>query len=142
MVPSFATVVAGVVTAIFYVVVTLLSESHPVDTIAALGIMICWYYGITAFACVWYFRATAFTSIRNVVFRFIFPLTGGLILAAVFVISVQESMNPDNASGAAIGGIGLVFYLGFGILLLGVALMAVARARNPQFFRRTTPVST
>ena len=141
-VPSFATVVAGVVTATFYVVVTLLSERTLVDTIAALGIMICWYYGITAFACVWHFRATAFTSIRNAVFRFIFPLTGGLILAAVFVISVQESMNPDNASGAAIGGIGLVFYLGFGILLLGVALMAVARARNPQFFRRTTPVST
>ena len=35
-----------------------------------------------------------------------------------------------------------MFFLGFGILLLGVALMAVARARNPQFFRRTTPVST
>jgi amino acid transporter len=133
-VPSFATVVAGVVTATFYVVVTLLSEHTLVDTIAALGIMICWYYGITAFACVWHFRATAFTSIRNVVFRFLFPLTGGLMLAAVFVISVQESMNPDNASGAAIGGIGLVFYLGFGILALGVALMAVARVRNPAFF--------
>ena len=34
----------------------LLSESALLDTIAALGIMICWYYGITAFACVWYFQ--------------------------------------------------------------------------------------
>src|SRR3546814_19478892 len=68
-------------------------SSDLLDTIAALGIMICWYYGITAFACVWYFRKTLFESVRNFVFRLAFPLIGGLLLLAVFVISVQESMN-------------------------------------------------
>ena len=77
LVPSYATVVAGVVTGVFYTVVSLLSERVLLDTIAALGIMICWYYGITAFACVWYFRSELFSNVHNVVFKFLFPLLGG-----------------------------------------------------------------
>lgn len=138
LVPTFATVVAGVVTAVFYTVVSLLSEAVLLDTIAALGIMICWYYGITAFACVWFFRRELFASVHNVVFKLLFPLLGGIMLALVFVISVGESMNPENASGGAIGGIGLVFFMGFGILLLGAVLMLVWRARSPEFFRGET----
>ncbi|MGW6377530.1 APC family permease [Rhodococcus sp. NPDC055112] len=147
MVPSFAAIVAGAVTAAFYTITTFLSERTLLDTIAALGIMICWYYGITAFACVWYFRHELFSSARNIAFKFLFPLLGGIMLLVVFVISVGESMNPDNGSGTAIGGIGLVFYLGFGLLVLGAVLMLVMRARNPAFFRgetltRSTPALT
>ncbi len=138
LVPSDATVVAGAITAGFYTVVTFLSERTLIDTIAALGIMICWYYGITAFACIWYFRGRLFDSVRNTLFRFLFPLLGGLMLLAVFVISLGESMNPDNASGASIGGIGLVFFLGFGILVLGAVLMIVMRFRHPAFFEGKT----
>lgn len=138
LVPSYATVVAGVVTGAFYTLVSLLSERVLLDTIAALGIMICWYYGITAFACVWYFRKELFSNVHNIVFKFLFPLLGGIMLAAVFVISVQESMNPENGSGAAIGGIGLVFFMGFGILLLGAVLMVIRRFSSPEFFERRT----
>ena len=134
LVPGFATITAGVITGVFYTVVSMLSESALLDTIAALGIMVCWYYGITAFACIWYFRRELFTSARNVVFKFLFPLLGGLMLAVVFVISIGESMNPENGSGAELGGIGLVFYEGFGILLLGAVLMFVWRSVNPAFF--------
>lgn len=136
--PVYSTVVAGVVTGGFYTVVTLLSDNALWDTIAALGIMICWYYGITAFACVWFFRRELFASIHNIVFKFAFPLLGGLMLATVFVISVRESMNPENGSGAEIGGIGLVFFIGFGILAFGAVLMLVMRARRPEFFRGQT----
>ena len=138
LVPAYATVVAGVITGAFYTVVSLLSERVLLDTIAALGIMICWYYGITAFACVWYFRRELFHNVHNAVFKFLFPLLGGIMLALVFVISVQESMDPENGSGAAIGGIGLVFYMGFGILLLGAALMIIWRFRSPDFFEGRT----
>ena len=139
LVPAYATVVAGVVTAVFYTLVSLLSERVLLDTIAALGIMICWYYGITAFACVWYFRRELFDNVHNVVFKFLFPLLGGIMLATVFVISVGESMNPENGSGASIGGIGLVFYMGFGILLLGAVLMVIWRFRSPAFFEGRAP---
>ena len=65
----------------------------------------------------------------------------------VFLISVGESMNPDNGSGASIFGIGLVFYIGFGLLIVGVFVMLYLRARHPAFFRgetlpRSTPTST
>ncbi|MGN7779572.1 APC family permease [Mycolicibacterium sp. 22603] len=142
--PVYSTVVAGVVTAGFYTVVKLLSDNALWDTIAALGIMICWYYGITAFACVWFFRRELFAGAHNIIFKFLFPLLGGLMLAIVFVIAIGESMNPENGSGAEIGGIGLVFFIGFGILALGAVLMLVMRARQPAFFlgqtlRRDTP---
>lgn len=141
--PAFAALVAGIVTAIFYTVVTVLSERTLIDTIAALGIMICWYYSITAFACVWYFRRTLFSSARNFVYRLLFPFLGGLALIVVFVISVAESMNPDNGSGASVFGIGLVFYIGFGLLLVGVVVMLYLRARQPAFFRgETLPMTT
>lgn len=142
--PVYSTVVAGAVTAGFYTVVKLLSDNALWDTIAALGIMICWYYGITAFACVWFFRRELFDNAHNIIFKFLFPLLGGLMLAVVFVIAIGESMNPENGSGAEIGGIGLVFFIGFGILALGAVLMLVMRARRPEFFlgqtlRRDTP---
>ena len=145
--PSFAALVAGIVTAVFYTAVTLLSERTLIDTIAALGIMICWYYGITAFACVWYFRRELFSSVHNFFFKFLFPLLGGAALIVVFVISVGESMNPDNGSGASIFGVGLVFYIGFGLLVLGLFVMLYLRMRQPAFFRgetlpRSLPVSS
>jgi uncharacterized RDD family membrane protein YckC len=116
-------------------------------TIAALGIMICWYYGITAFACVWYFRRSLFDNVHNVIFRLLFPLLGGVSLLLVFVVSVRESLDPENGSGAQIFGIGLVFYIGFGLLILGAILMVVMRITSPAFFvgetlKRSTPESS
>ncbi|GAB19501.1 putative amino acid transporter [Gordonia effusa NBRC 100432] len=141
--PAFGALVAGIVTAAFYTAVTLLSEKTLGDTIAALGIMICWYYGITAFACVWYFRHSLFDNAHNIVFRFLFPLLGGIALLSVFVVSVKESLDPENGSGAEIFGIGLVFYIGFGLLIVGAVLMLVMRKVSPSFFRgETLPRST
>ena len=137
-VPVFSTVIASVAAGAFYTIVRLLSERTLVDTIAALGIVICWYYGITAFACLWYFRKAMFKTLHNAVFKFLFPLLGGIMLLLVFVISIRESMDPRRGSGVSIGGIGLVFYLGFGILLLGFALMVVMRVRQPEFFQGRT----
>lgn len=138
LVPTYATVVSGIVTSVFYVIVKLLSERALVDTVAALGIMICWYYGITAFACVWFFRRELLTNMHNFMFKFLFPVIGGTILIVVFVISVQESMDPDNGSGAQLFGLGLVFYIGFGLLILGFVLMLVWRVISPAFFRGET----
>ncbi|GAA1105746.1 APC family permease [Tsukamurella strandjordii] len=138
LVPTYATVVSGVVTAVFYTVVKMLSDRALLDTIAALGIMICWYYGITAFACVWFFRRELLRSPHDFVYKCLFPAVGGTILAIVFAISVQESLDPANGSGASLFGIGIVFYIGFGLLLLGAALMLVRRATHPAFFRGET----
>ncbi|WP_083914142.1 APC family permease [Nocardia concava] len=137
-VPRFGTAVAAIVAGGFYAITALLSEHVLLDTIAALGIMICWYYGITAFACVWYFRHRWFASARDFLFKLLFPLLGGTMLLVVFGISVRESLKPEVGSGASLFGIGLVFYLGFGILVLGAVLMLAQRWRQPEYFRGAT----
>ncbi|WP_433672953.1 APC family permease [Nocardia sp. CA-136227] len=137
-VPRFGAAVAAVVAGGLYAITALLSEHVLLDTIAALGIMICWYYGITAFASVWYFRKRWFASARDTVFKLVFPLLGGAMLLVVFAISVRESLKPEVGSGASILGIGLVFYLGFGILALGAVLMLIQRWRQPEYFQGKT----
>jgi amino acid transporter len=136
--PSFATVVAAVVAWGFYAVMRLLSTDVLTDTILTLGMMICFYYGVTALACVWYFRRVAFTSIRSFLLAFLAPLAGGIILAVIFVTTLLDSTDPGYGSGSQIGGVGLVFLLGVFLLLAGVVLMFVMRAANPAFFRGET----
>ncbi|SFP78764.1 amino acid/polyamine/organocation transporter, APC superfamily [Geodermatophilus dictyosporus] len=142
-VPSTATLVAGAATAAFYVGMTIISENVLIDTIYALGLMICFYYGLTAYACVWYFRRELFRSPRDLVFKGVLPLLGALMLTAVFVQTAVDTLDPAYGSGSSVFGIGSVFVIGIGLLLLGVVLMFAWRARHPDFFRgRTLRVDT
>ncbi len=89
--PSVATFTAGIGAAAFYTILTFLSESVLTDTIYSLGIMICFYYGLTAFGCIWFFRHQLFDNAFNFVFKFLFPLLGGLGLFFVLIITLRDS---------------------------------------------------
>lgn len=132
--PTVATIVATVVSGAFYAITRVLSENALWDTIAALGLMICFYYGITAVACLWYFRTELFTSVSNFFFKFLFPLLGGGFLLVMFFITAYDSMDPSFGSGSSIGDVGTVFVLGASILILGLILMFFTRLRHPEFF--------
>jgi amino acid transporter len=136
--PAYALVVAGIGSALFYAILTFLSESVLTDTIYSLGIMICFYYGLTAFACIWYFRHELLADAQSFVFKLLFPLLGGLGLLGVFLVTLRDSASPDYGSGASIGGVGLVLILGLGLIVLGVVFMLLMRARQPAFFRGET----
>src|SRR5690606_28090524 len=136
--PGYATIVASVVASAFYAIMRFISEDVLWDTITALGMMICFYYGITAFACVWYFRKQWFDTTRTFFFTLLFPLVGGIILAALFVMTLVDSMNPEYGSGSNIAGVGLVFILGVTVILLGIAIMIWQAIRRPAFFRGET----
>lgn len=136
--PGYATLVGGLGAAVFYSVLTFLSENVLLDTIYSIGIMICFYYGLTAFACVWYFRKELFSSASSIMFKFLLPLLGGIGLAFVFVVTLRDSFSPDYGSGAAIGGVGLVFVMGVGLILSGLIVIALVRAKDPSFFRGET----
>ena len=138
MTPGYSTVVSAVVASVFYAVMRFISEDVLWDTITALGMMICFYYGITAFACVWYFRKKWFASVRDTLFTFLFPLVGGVILTVLFFTTLIDSVDPAYGSGSNVEGIGLVFILGMVILLSGVAVMLWMRVRMPAFFRGET----
>ena len=62
---------------------------------ASLGLAVTFYYGITAYACVCYFRRSLFTSARNLFMRGIFPLLGAIAMTWAFVQSAIDMMAPD-----------------------------------------------
>ena len=144
--PSFSTLVMGAVAIVYYVGMTLISDNILQDSILSLGLAIAFYYAITGFACVWYFRSSLFSSTRNFFFRFLFPLLGALMLTYAFIQSAIDMWDPDYGY-TVIWGIGGAFVLGIGALLFGVLLMLLwfMFPRAKAFFRgeslnRETPV--
>jgi amino acid transporter len=122
--PRFATIFMSVVAIAFYIGMTLVSENILSDTILSLGLAIAFYYAITAYACVWYFRREIFTTARDFFFKGLFPLLGGLMLTAAFIQSAIDMYNPDYGY-TVIFGIGGVFVIGVGALAVGAVLMLV-----------------
>ncbi|BBX04268.1 amino acid transporter [Mycolicibacterium moriokaense] len=138
MTPAFGTIVMGLAALFFYLLLTFLSENALADSVASLGLAVAFYYGITAFSCVWYFRRTLFSSARNLFFRGVFPLLGGLAMTFAFGISAKDMIAPDYGY-TAFGPIGGVFVLGVGMLVLGIPLMLACFAfGTKRFFRGET----
>jgi amino acid transporter len=135
--PTDATVWMGLVSIIFYVGLTLTSQNVLGDSIAAVGLMIAFYYGMTGFACVWYYRKTLTSNVRDFFMRGVLPFLGGLMLLAAFVKACFLYAEPDWGV-TSFHGIGGVFLLGIGALLIGVVLMEIYARISPAFFRGET----
>ncbi|HWI21926.1 MAG TPA: APC family permease [Baekduia sp.] len=54
--PSTSTIWMGVLSILWYVGLTIVSENILFDSLAALGLMIAFYYGLSGFACCIYYR--------------------------------------------------------------------------------------
>jgi hypothetical protein len=120
---------------VFYAAMRVVSEDVLWDTIAALGMMVCFYYGVTALACVWYFRGSWGGDAKAFLSRCLAPLVGGVLLLVFFVQTAVDSTDPDYGSGSQLFGVGLVFLLGVGVLALGVVVMLLQHRARPGFFR-------
>ncbi len=136
--PSFSTVAAGLGAAVFYTGLRFASEHALLDAISSIGIMVCFYYGLTAFACVWYFRKESFKNFSGMLYKFLLPLLGGIGLTVVLAITLRDAFSPGYGSGSSIEGTGLVFIIGVGLILSGVVTMAIWRVKEPAFFRGET----
>ena len=141
MTPAFGTIVMGISALGFYLLLSFISQNALADSIASLGLAVAFYYGITAYACVWYFRRTLFDSARNFFMRGFFPLLGALAMTWAFVQSAIDMIQPDYGY-TAFGSIGGVFVLGVGMLALGIPLMLLCFAFGTKNFfagRTLTP---
>lgn len=99
--------------------------------------MIAFYYGLTGFACVAYYRKELFKSAKNFFFIGVSPMIGGLILLYVFVVSVKDFWDPANSeSGDAWFGIGPPLVIGVGFLILGLIISTIGSIKHPTFFKR------
>jgi hypothetical protein len=98
--------------------------------------MIAFYYGMTGFACAWYYRRTLLTSARAFWLAGVGPFVGGALLLFVFVRSCFDLGRADAGSTTYFG-IGSPLVIGAGFLALGFVLMLIWRAAgHPEFFRR------
>jgi amino acid transporter len=135
--PHVSTILMGVFSIVWYVGLTIVSENILFDSLAALGLMIAFYYGLTAFACVIYYRRELTRNARTFFLAGVGPLLGGLILTYVFVKSCIDLSDPANSeSGDSWFGIGPPLIIGVGFLVMGVVLMILWRlSGHPEFFR-------
>ena len=134
--PHVALLLSSVVASAFYAVMRFISADVLWDTITALGMMVCFYYGVTALASPWYFRKTApREGLRSVLAKIVLPGLGGVLLLVVFVKTTFDSMDPAAGSGSNILGVGLVGIIGVAVLGIGVVLMLAQAKASPGFFR-------
>jgi amino acid transporter len=134
--PHVATWIMGGLSIAWYVGLTLVSQNLLFDSIAALGLMIAFYYGLTGFACTWYYRRALRSGVRNLLLVGVGPFVGGSILMFVFVRSCFDLGRADAGSTTYFG-VGSPLAIGLGFLLLGAILMVIWRAAgHPEFFRR------
>jgi amino acid transporter len=139
--PTWSTVGMGLASIAFYVLLTFVSTNVLTDTITSLGLAISFYYGLTAFACVWYFRRVLTRSARDLWTKGILPLLGGLILYAfffyaTFVVYADPNYGTGTVTLPLIGQVGRVSVLGVVSLVIGLPLMYLCRVFRPAFFRK------
>jgi len=140
--PHVGTWLMGGLSISWYVGLTIVSENILFDSIAALGLMIAFYYGLTGFACVVYYRRQITRSVKAFLLVGVGPGLGAVILTYVFVRSCVDLSKPENSeSGDSWLGLGPPLVIGLGFLLMGVVLMFLWRRAHPEFFRRGREVA-
>jgi amino acid transporter len=135
--PTWATWGMGIISAGFYLLLTVISPNLLLACIGSIGLLIAVYYGMTGFASTWYFRKTLFKSSRNFFMRGLIPLLGGLFMAVVFVYGLIQFLKPNEKNGT-IFGLGAVGVVGLGWLVVGAILMIIWNARAKEYFRGYT----
>jgi amino acid transporter len=144
--PTVSTLVMGGISVLFYVGTNFISNGNVIaDAVTSCGIFIATYYGLTGFACVWYYRKNLASSARDLWMQGILPALGGLILWFLGGWSLWQDY--DVATGSAytmwtVPGIhwqiGGVFVIVFVTTLIGVIAYFALRISIPSFFRGET----
>jgi len=138
--PDVSTIAFGAISVIWFVAIDILSPNNVLgDSVDAVGFMVCFYYGITGFACAWYYRRELTKSMRNFVFVGLAPLLGGLALLGVFIIGMNYYGHQINNYSKDILGLGLPDVIGIGLLIIGLLLGLIMHFTLPGFYRSHKP---
>src|SRR5215472_10584456 len=146
--PTVSTLVMCAISIMLYIPMNYISGGNPIaDAVTAIGLYIAFYYGLTAFSCVWYYRATLTSSAWNLWMRGILPGLGGLIMYAAGFYSLQSDWVASNSYTTwtapvlhwQIGGSFIIAALA---AAAGVISFAFMRATAPAFFRKETLIRT
>jgi amino acid transporter len=145
--PTVSTIVMGLISILFYVAVNFASNGIGVigDAVIAIGLYIAFYYGLTGFACAWYYRRNLTSSARNLWMQGILPFSGALMLWFLggwsvwldYDVKTQNDYTMWTVPGIhwQIGG---AFVIAVGAALAGVLFFLYNRLTAPAFFKKET----
>jgi amino acid transporter len=145
--PTVSTIVMGAISIVVYVAMNYSANPLGVigDAVIAIGLYIAFYYGLTGFACAWYYRRNLTSSARNLWMQGILPVTGGLILFFLGGWSVWLDYDVATANDYTMWTvpfihwqIGGAFMIAIGAAIIGVLAFLYCRFANPAFFKRQT----
>ena len=132
--PTSATVLATTVSAIFYVVIVLISENILSDTISSVGMTVAIYYALNGFASVKYFWPLRhILSWKKRLTGIILPCLGGVMLLIILLECIREYLDPSYGN-STISGIGSVGVIGLGSVMLGILVLILMRIFAPSYF--------
>jgi amino acid transporter len=145
--PTVSTLVMGAISIVFYALVN--NASNPIgligDAVTAIGMFIAFYYGLTGWSCVWYYRRNLTSSVRNLFMQGILPGLGALILWFLggWAIWLNYDVNTANDFTMwTVPGIhwkiGGAFVIAAGAAIVGLIFFTYNRVRQPAFFHGET----
>jgi hypothetical protein len=140
--------VMGLISIALYIPLNYFAGGNMIgDAVTAIGLYIAFYYGLTAFSCVWYYRKTLFSSARNLWMRGILPGLGGLIMYGAGGYALQSDWVASNSYASwTVPGlrwhIGAIFLIALSAALLGLLAFTYMRVTAPAFFRKQTLTRT
>ncbi len=139
--PGFSTIWMGVTSTIVYVLLSVTSHNNLIaDAFTSLSLTIAFYYGITGFACVIYYRRHLLDSVKNFVMIGVLPFVGGLILTWVLIKAVIDYSKADGGYAKPFLGIGSPIAIALATIILGIVAMVIQRITQPEFFKRKPEV--
>jgi amino acid transporter len=136
--PGPSTLAMGGLSLIWTIFIIKKSQNVLGDAIAGLGFQIAFYYGLTGYACVIYYRKELFKSAKNFFFVGVAPLLGALMLTGIFIkaFSDYNTTSTDvNYTGGFLG-IGTPVAIGVGLIAVGLVFLVICNIKYPEFFRR------
>jgi amino acid transporter len=145
--PTVSTLVMGGISILLYIPFNYLAHGYMIpDAVTAIGLYIAFYYGMTGFACAWYYRKTLTSSARNLWMQGILPVLGGLILyfAGGWSLWADWDVASNNSFTSWLMPfwphwyIGGVFLIAFFSALAGLIAGIWLRFAKPAFFRKET----
>jgi amino acid transporter len=147
--PTVSTVIMGAISIVLYAGLNYTSNGIGVigDAVIAIGLYIAFYYGLTGFACAWYYRKNLTSSVRNLFMQGILPVTGALILWFLGGWSVWLDYDVATANDYTMWTvpfihwqIGGAFVIAVAAALVGVVFFLFCRYVRPgaPFFRKQT----
>ncbi|WP_375478343.1 APC family permease [uncultured Jatrophihabitans sp.] len=147
--PTASTLWMGGISAVIYLAMNFYADAGLVgDAVTAIGVMIAFYYGLTGFACAWYYRKEL-RGLGNFLKRGLIPFLGGVMLFGGLILTLFQDWKPASSNVVWTTPwhwhIGWAFLLAVGTVVVGVVLLLISMAVYKPFFRgetlnRDTPI--